>query len=254
MMIRFPAVALAIPILFATAPALAVELSGAIVSSTGTLPPALKVVAQGESFGQPAIAGKVEGGRYLIQVPDTGRYHIVVRAEGWEAAPRLVWDPKTAGALDILVYPAEVPEPALAAELIEMGSQERVKPGDSAREKRLGAIIDAKGWPSVSMVGYEAAAGAWTVAQHASPAFLKRCLPLMQAAAAKQEINPQHLALSIDRARVEAGKPQMYGSQLRDGKGGKLEPYPIEDAAHIDARRAAMGMEPLAGYLARVGQ
>jgi hypothetical protein len=46
----------------------------------------------------------------------------------------------------------------------------------------------------------------------------------------------------------------VYGSQLRDGKGGKLELHPIEDRAHVDARRAAMGMEPLADYLARFGQ
>lgn len=241
---------LAIPFLLAAAPALAVELSGAILSATGTLPPGVKVVAQGESMGEPMV-GKVEGGRYRIQVPDSGRYHVLAQAEGWDAAPKLIWDPKTAGGLDILVYPAEVPEPALAAELIEMGRQDRAKPGERAREQRLGAIIDAKGWPTMSMVGYEAAAGAWSVAQHASPAFLKRCLPLMQAAAGKLEINPQHLALSIDRARVEDGKPQVYGSQLRDGKNGRAEPDPIEDRAHVDARRAAMGMEPLAAYLAR---
>ena len=244
------ALTLTIPFLLAAAPALAVELSGAILSATGTLPSGVKVVAQGESMGAPMV-GKVEGGRYRIQVPDSGRYHVLAQAEGWDAAPKLIWDPKTAGGLDILVYPAEVPEPALAAELIEMGRQDRAKPGERAREQRLGAIIDAKGWPTVSMVGYEAADGAWTVAQHASPAFLKRCLPLMQAAAGKLEINSQHLALSIDRARVEDGKPQVYGSQLRDGKGGKVEPDPIEDRAHVDARRAAMGMEPLAAYLAR---
>lgn len=253
MMIRFPHLTLALPVLLAAAPALAAELSGALVSSTGTLPPAVKVVAHGESLGS-SMVGKVEGGRYRIQLPDSGRYHIQVEADGWEAAPKAVWDPKTAGGLDILVYPAEVPEPALAAELIEMGRQDRLTPGARAREQRLGAIIDAKGWPSVSMVGYEAAASAWTVAQHASKPFLKRCLPLMQAAAGKLEINPQHLALSVDRARVEEGKPQVYGSQLRDGKGGKLEPSPIEDRANVDTRRAAMGMEPLADYLARFGQ
>jgi hypothetical protein len=76
----------------------------------------------------------------------------------------------------------------------------------------------------------------------------------MQAAGDKLEINPQHLALSIDRVRVEAGKPQVYGSQLHEGKGGKLEPDRIEDREHVDERRAAMGMEPLADYLARFGR
>jgi hypothetical protein len=271
MKIRLPSPALAILFLLAVAPAQAVELTGSIRSSTGTLPPKIRVLAQGQSFGS-AIVGKVEGGRYRIELPETGRFHVLLRAEGWDAPPKLIWDPKTAGGLDLLIYPEEVPEPALAAELREMGRQDqairrghnpnkpdpayvkRMQQEDRAREQRLAAIIEAKGWPLMSMVGYEAATGAWTVAQHASPAFLKRCLPLMQAAGDKLEINPQHLALSIDRVRVEEGKPQVYGSQLRDGKGGKLELHPIEDRAHVDARRAAMGMEPLADYLTRFGQ
>jgi hypothetical protein len=271
-MIRFPGRTLAIPLLIlAVAPALAVELAGSIRSSTGTLPPKIKVVAQGQSFAS-AIVGKVEGGRYRIELPDSGRFHVLVRAEGWDAPPKLIWDPKTAGALDLLIYPEAVPEPALAAELVEMGRQDqairrghnpgkpdpayvkRMQQEDRAREQRLAAIIEAKGWPLISMVGYEAAGSAWTIAQHGSPAFLKRCLPLMQAAGDKLEINPQHLALSIDRVRVEAGKPQVYGSQLHEGKGGKLEPDRIEDREHVDERRAAMGMEPLADYLARFGQ
>jgi hypothetical protein len=271
MKIRLPSLTLAIPLLLALAPALAVELAGNIRSSTGTLPPKIRVLAQGQNLGS-AIVGKVEGGRYRIELPDTGRFHVLVRAEGWDAPPKLIWDPKTAGGLDLLIYPEAVPEPALAAELIEMGRQDqairrghnpdkpdpayvkRMQQEDRAREQRLGAIIDAKGWPLISMVGYEAAGSAWTVAQHASPAFLKRCLPLMQAAGEKLEINPQHLALSIDRVRVEAGKPQVYGSQLHVGKGGKMEPDRIEDRERVDERRAAMGMEPLAGYLARFGQ
>jgi hypothetical protein len=252
------------------APVLAVELSGAIRSPTGTLPPDIRVLAEGEQMRAP-IAGKIVNGRYRIELPDTGRYHLMLRADGWEAPQKAIWDPKNAGALDFLIYPAEVPEPALAAELVELGRQDealrrnpkaanpdaafakRMAQEDKAREQRLGAIIDAKGWPAISMVGPEAAAAAWTVAQHGSITFLKRCLPLMQAAGDKLEINPQQLALSIDRARVESGKPQVYGSQLRDGKNGKLEPDPIEDREHVDARRAAMGMEPLASYLARFG-
>jgi hypothetical protein len=271
MMIGRPHLALAIPLLLAAVPALAVELTGAIRSSTGTLPPGLKVQAQGQNFGSDMV-GKVEGGRYRIVLPDSGRFHVQLRAAGWDAPPKAIWDPKTAGGLDFLIYPEEVPEPALAAELIEMGRQDqairrghnpdkpdpayvkRMQQEDRAREQRLAAIVDAKGWPLMSMVGYEAAGSAWTIAQHASPAFLKRCLPLMQAAGDKLEINLQHLALSTDRVRVEEGKPQVYGSQLHEGKGGKMEPDRIEDREHVDARRAAMGMEPLADYLARFGQ
>lgn len=247
------------------APAFAVELSGAIRSSTGTLPAAIEVFAD-RADKLPVIAGKVEKGRYRIELPDSGMFRIRLQAAGWDAAPRIVFDPKTAGALDFLLYPDKVPEPALAAELIGMGEQDqairsgpsatigadmakRMQEDDPKREKRLGEIIAAKGWPTASMVGHEAANSAWLIAQHGSAAFLKRCLPLMKAAAEKGEMAPRSLALSIDRDLMNDGKPQLYGSQLRGDIGGKMALYPIADREQVDERRAAMGMEPLAQYL-----
>lgn len=268
MMIRFPNLAsVAIPLLVASAPAWAVELSGTIHSSTGSLPPAIQVVAESPDK-LPDIVGKIEGDHYRIEVPDVGRIRLRLKAPGWEAPTKYVWIPTRFGVPDFLIYPAKVPEPALAAELIEMGKQDqairqdfgpdkmcdpafikRMNAEDQAREKRLGEIIDAKGWPLTSKVGDAAAGSAWAIAQHASPAFLKRCLPLMQAAADKLEFAPNLLALSVDRVRVQEGKPQIYGTQLSWGKDGKPELDPIEDRSHVDARRIAMGMEPLADYL-----
>lgn len=258
----------ALAILCAASTAAAVELSGAIRSSTGTLPAGIEVFGD-RADRLPVIVGKVENGRYRIELPDSGMFRIRLRAAGWDAAPKTIWDPKTAGAPDFLIYPAKVPEPELAAELIEMGRQDQairneIRPGpldkllfermakeDLVREQRLGAIIDAKGWPTSSKVGQEAAHNAWLIAQHASPAFLKRCLPLMQAAVDQGEMAPGSLALSIDRDLMHDGKPQRYGSQLRSGADGKSALYPIEDREHVDERRAAMGMEPLANYLKR---
>jgi hypothetical protein len=245
--------------------AVAAVLTGAIRSSSGTLPAAIEVFGD-RADKLPVIVGKVENGRYRIDLPDAGLFQIRLKALGWDAAPKTIWDPKAAGALDFLLYPAKVPEPALAAELIAMGKQDqtvrpdvngsidpetikRMNEEDARREQRLGAIIAAKGWPAASMVGHEAASSAWVIAQHASPAFLKRCLPLMQASAEKGEMALSQLALSIDRDRMNDGKPQVYGSQLRWGTGAALALHPIEDRAHVDERRAAMGMEPLAEYL-----
>lgn len=271
-MIRFPRFACsAIALIVATAPAVAVELSGNIRSATGTLPPDMGVVAQ-KAGERTVIVGKIEDGRYRITVPDGGRVRLRLRAAGWEGPIRLVWNARTAGPIDLLIYPATVPEPALAAELIEMDRQDqairqnltpetlrdpefalRMQREDDAREKRLQAIVDTKGWPTNSMVGQDAARDAWVIVQHASPAFLKRCLPLMQAATDKLEMAPSELALSIDRVRMQDGQPQLYGSQLRSGEDGKFELYPIEDREHVDARRAAMELPPLADYLAGFG-
>jgi hypothetical protein len=270
-MMRVPALlAMAACVAAVAMPASAVELSGAIRSATGTLPPGLEVVAESPD-GIPDVHGRIDGDRYRIEVPDAGRVRLRLLAPDWKAPTKYVWNPKAFGALDFLVYPAKLPEPALAAELIEMGRQDqalradfdahkldpvfikRMNEEDRARERRLGAIIDAKGWPLISMVGDQAANAAWLMAQHGSAPFLERCLPLMQAAADRFEMPPDQLALSVDRVRMNAGQPQVYGSQVRWDKDGKYELYPIEDRAHVDARRIAMGMEPLSDYLAHFG-
>lgn len=242
----------------------AFELNGSIRSSTGTLPSAIKVTTVGADK-QPVIAGNVEDGHYRIDLPDAGMVLLRVEAPGWDAEPKVIFDPKTAGALDFLVYPAEVPEPAIAAELIRMGEQDQkirehipAKPDpefykrwqaeDKQREDRLAQIIAEKGWPMISQVGHEAASSAWLIAQHATPAFLKRCLPLMQAAAEKMEIRPGHLALSIDRVRMQDHEKQVYGSQFQPGPDGKPSVYPVEDPEHLNQRRYSMGLESFEAY------
>jgi hypothetical protein len=259
----------ALAMLCAASTAAAVELSGAIRSSTGTLPATIEVFGD-RADKLPVLVGKVESGRYRIELPDTGVFRLRLYAPGWDAAPKMIFEPKASGALDFLVYPAKVPEPELAAELMDMGEKDQairkeLKPGpldkalldrmqkeDAVREQRLAAIIDAKGWPTSSMVGHEAAHNAWLIAQHAPPALLKRWLPLMQVAADKGEMAPRSLALSIDRDLTNDGKKQRYGSQAETNADGKTVMLPIEDPEHLDQRRAAMGMEPFARYKAKL--
>ncbi|HKC85737.1 MAG TPA: DUF6624 domain-containing protein, partial [Blastocatellia bacterium] len=46
------------------------------------------------------------------------------------------------------------------------------------------------------------------------------------------------------------GKKQIYGTQLRlNQKTQVMELYPIEDEENVDARRAKVGLAPLAQYL-----
>jgi hypothetical protein len=192
-------------------------------------------------------------------------YRLRLEAKDWDAAPKIIFDPASAGALDFMVYPEKVPESALAAELNKLGEADQeirhnmpTKPDaafykrwqeeDMAREKRLAQIIAEKGWPAISQVGHQAATNAWLIAQHGSAEFLKRCLVLMKAAAEKQEIEPGHLALSIDRVLMHDGEKQVYGSQFQTDKDGKTRAYPIADPERLDQRRASMGMQPFSEY------
>jgi len=48
----------------------------------------------------------------------------------------------------------------------------------------------------------------------------------------------------LDRILSDEGKPQLYGSQIVDGK-----LYELDSLETVDQRRAEMGMSPLADYL-----
>jgi len=109
--------------LLATA-AHAVEFSGLIRSATGSLPAALMVEAD-QLGDKPVITGSVDKGRYRVELPSPGTYRLRLQAPGWEAEPKIVFDPATTGARDFLIYPATLPEPELAAELIRLGEQDQ---------------------------------------------------------------------------------------------------------------------------------
>jgi hypothetical protein len=79
--------------------------------------------------------------------------------------------------------------------------------------------------------------------------FQRQCLQLLQAAVAAGDSRPIELAYLTDRVRVGEGRPQVYGTQLTLVD-GELVPQPIEDEAHVDERRGAIGLEPLAEYIA----
>lgn len=57
----------------------------------------------------------------------------------------------------------------------------------------------------------------------------------------RHEISGQKVALLTDRVRVHLHPSQIYGTQtqIRDGK---IVFAPIEDPAHLDQRRAAIGL------------
>ena len=158
---------------------------------------------------------------------------------------------------------------ALSAELVQIGREDqagrdsvaialaandtafifRMMRGDSARTRRLREIIATSGWPRVAQVGKEAASAAWLVVQH-SPllAFQEEMLPQLEALSKTGEISRADVAMLTDRVLVGQGKPQRYGNSFAIVN-GKFIAHPIEDIAHLEERRAAMGLPPMAEYV-----
>ncbi|MFK8104853.1 MAG: DUF6624 domain-containing protein [Saprospiraceae bacterium] len=124
---------------------------------------------------------------------------------------------------------------------------------DSVNTVRIIEIIEEFGYPGKTMVGNQAAT-AFLVIQHADLAVQEKYLPVLRAAADKNELRWSSLALLIDRINIRNGKKQIYGSQVsRDPVTGKSRFSPIEEEAKVNERRAAIGLEPIEDYAKRFG-
>lgn len=124
---------------------------------------------------------------------------------------------------------------------------------DSLHLHRFDELIEAHGWPSFRLVGKEGATAAFLLAQHAEQERQERYLPLLEAAYREGLAAGADWAMMTDRVRVRRGQPQLYGSQVSYDEAGRPRVDPIEDEASVDARRAAIGLEPLADYLRHFG-
>jgi hypothetical protein len=140
------------------------------------------------------------------------------------------------------------PEARVPADLAE--EWERV---DEANTRWLGELLATRGWPGQTLVGPEGAQAAWLLAQHADrdPGLQQAFLDALREAVAVGDASPAHLAYLEDRVRLNAGQPQLYGTQFTH-EGGELAPHPIEDPERLDERRAEVGLEPFVAYEARM--
>ncbi|PZP31671.1 MAG: hypothetical protein DI603_12585 [Roseateles depolymerans] len=120
---------------------------------------------------------------------------------------------------------------------------------DTDNTAQLRRWVAEMGFPRASDVGYEGVSDVWLLVQH-SP-LIADLLPQLRAAAQIGELARSSLALSEDRARMQAGLPQRYGSQLKSGSDGKLALHPLESAEDVDSLRESMDLEPLDDYLRR---
>ena len=121
---------------------------------------------------------------------------------------------------------------------------------DSANTTWLKAVVARRGWPGRSEVGPEASNAAFLIVQHAvhDSAFQAQALSLMERGVATGEVRGADVAMLADRVAVHRGQPQRYGTQAKLLE-GRLVLDPIADSAHVDERRAALGMPPLREYV-----
>jgi hypothetical protein len=144
------------------------------------------------------------------------------------------------------------------AELVEEGMlfdgyHPRMEAVHRHNAARLAEIIVSHGWPGIALVGEKGADAAWLIAQHAigEPDFQRSCHAALERAAARGEVPAWQPAMLEDRIRVFEGGLQRYGTQLDVDDEGRLRSLPMEDPERVEARRSAVGLEPLGERLAR---
>jgi hypothetical protein len=120
---------------------------------------------------------------------------------------------------------------------------------DSAALSYLRGLARTRGsaWPTRSVVGAAGVRAVWLLVGTDS-ALARTALHRMMEAG-PDESPPAAVATLEDRLRVQTGRKQLYGTQLRRAANGTLEPLPIEDPKHVDLRRDAAGLPPLARAL-----
>jgi hypothetical protein len=119
----------------------------------------------------------------------------------------------------------------------------------TAHTKRLHEIFAAHGFPGVRLVGKEAMQAALTMVVHGNSLELKQqsLAPLMEAAR-RGEAPMWAYASLLDTVLRSEGQPQVYGTRF-EVAGDKLVLAPTRDLKGLAARRARVGLMPLAEYM-----
>ena len=135
------------------------------------------------------------------------------------------------------------PSPPLAALLAEMAAT------DADNLAFVEAVVAEHGWPTPALVGPDGVSATFFIVQHADPEVQERMLPLAEAAWRSGDFSGQQYALLLDRVLVSRGEPQVYGSQPDVAPDGTMSvPVTVDDAT-LDARRAEVGLGPIADYM-----
>jgi len=120
---------------------------------------------------------------------------------------------------------------------------------DSANTRWLKAVILQRGWPTRAHVGKEGTDAACLIVQHAvhDLDFMEQMVPILEKAHRAGDVEGSQVAMLADRVATHRGRRQRYGTDARVVD-GRVIIEPIDDSAHVDQRRARLGLPPLAEY------
>ncbi|CAL2102850.1 conserved protein of unknown function [Tenacibaculum sp. 190130A14a] len=119
---------------------------------------------------------------------------------------------------------------------------------DHRNQELIISIIEKCGMPTLNEVSQKHMDAIWLGLQHSNEDVRKKYFPFVEKAVENGDLSKQQYALMKDRILMDAGKPQIYGSQIDNGK-----LYKLENPESVNERRKEMGLETIEDYLKRFG-
>jgi hypothetical protein len=102
------------------------------------------------------------------------------------------------------------------------------------------------------MVGEIGMRTVFIIIQHSDNdiAFQRSQFKNIEDAVKKGDLEGQHFAMLYDRIKINAGQPQLYGTQFEriDVENFIAELAPVEDIGNLDKRRKELDMMPIEVY------
>ena len=185
-------------------------------------------------------------------VPEGLKQQVVLHEVCWKfTSARALNTPLTPGQIDALDEQAAVLVEQDQASRMGQGGARRVADVDWESTVWLKEVLRQRGWPSTNRSTPELAFNAWLLTQHADlkPSLQACVLDLIEQQLSSQR-EAQNLAYLTDRVRLTRRQPQLYGTQvMTDDVQGTAFPRMLEDPAHVNERRARVGLEPIEEYL-----
>lgn len=132
---------------------------------------------------------------------------------------------------------------------------EEIHATQSANGAWLHETVLRYGWIDAERFGGKASSLATIMAKHATDTrLLLAAMPLMEKDLARDAKFAQSFAVAYDQLLLSLGQRQRYGSQVCSESGTRPFLCAVEKPSELDARRAAIGLQPLEEYLRMVSQ
>jgi hypothetical protein len=146
-------------------------------------------------------------------------------------------------------------KPMIEGKWMDEAQARKMKEIDAANTERLAEIFKRHGFPGVALVGKDGTQAVLIMLAHTPSLELqKKALPHVEKAARRGEIPMESFASLTDTVLRARGKPQLYGTRFDLVDGKRFVIAPTKDPARLDARRAKLGLAPIAEYARTLGE